>query len=207
MSIYRNFSLTYLALVSTLALTGCATIFGSREQTLTITSEPSNIPFVVKNQEGQEKFSGHTPFIREFKKSTLVNSYIVFYPGDKEKASGYPLNQSLNPLLFFGILNPLSLIVDIGSGAAFEFAPIFYNAKDSIPNHQEKPPAPIKKVLVPLPSCSLQLMSNFNSAFADPFFYDGIRECTDGFYHYYYDDFNDRWYRSPFRRFSLRYRF
>ncbi|MEP4558495.1 hypothetical protein [Cobetia amphilecti] len=124
------------AMISVLSLSGCATIVGERDESITLNSSPSNADILITDEKGQEVLSATTPSTVQLKKAD--GSYFggKTYTVEVSKA-GYDsrtitIESSANGwyiagnLLFGGLIG--YLIVDPLTGAMYNLSPNDINA-------------------------------------------------------------------------------
>jgi hypothetical protein len=125
------------AAVATLSLmTGCATIVGDKEQTVTINSSPSNANVLITDERSMPVHSGTTPTTVQLRKSDGSyfggKTYTVEISKDGFESRSMMINSSPNGwyiggnLLFGGLIG--WLIVDPLSGAMYNLSPDTLNA-------------------------------------------------------------------------------
>lgn len=109
-----------LLLLTTWMLTGCAAIFGSNEETVTINSTPDNVPFAVIDHTGAITATGVTPKTLALKKSdgsyfgkreySLTLRQPGYYSASMPLAYRFSRWYTLGNVIFLGV--PGWLIVD-----------------------------------------------------------------------------------------------
>lgn len=93
--------------------TSCATVFTGTTQRMTINSEPQNAKLYLNGN-----FVGTTPYTGSFKKSKDYNITV--------KKEGYVpgtavASRSLNAVAILNLTSPISWIIDIATGALWQF--------------------------------------------------------------------------------------
>lgn len=141
----RFISLCFFSLVA-LVLSGCATIVSGTKYPVRISSTPSQAKFVVKNATGNVIYSGQTPQTLTLESGTgfSASSYTIGFEKSGYEKTSYTLNSTIDNWvvgdIFFGLLG---VIIDLGTGAAWELPPSVHanlekNVNTSSP--QEKAP-------------------------------------------------------------------
>lgn len=127
---------------------GCASIVSGGPRTVTISSSPSGVPFVIKNRAGNEVASGTTPSTQAlpakagfFKGETYAVTYKPQWASEQTRT----LNSNLNGwywgnIIFGGLLG--LLIVDPATGAMWTLPP---NVAADMP---QQPVAPVAQAPV-----------------------------------------------------------
>lgn len=105
---FREINKKMLALPIALALTGCATIVGSPNQLVPISSTPSDAQIAVVDESGVEVFKGQTPTTVTLQKSTGrywgKKNYKVTISKEGYAPQVIPLTASANGWYMFGNL-------------------------------------------------------------------------------------------------------
>lgn len=124
------------AMISVMALSGCATIVGERDESVTLNSSPSEANILITDEKGQEIVSGTTPSTVQLKKSDGSyfggKTYTVKISKEGYDARTVIIDSSANGwyiagnLLFGGIIG--YLIVDPLTGAMYNLSPNNINA-------------------------------------------------------------------------------
>jgi hypothetical protein len=117
-------SIKYLsAIVACLYLSACATLFGSKYQTVPIISNPSGAIVKITNEQGKVVFNGITPtkvFLNKSNGSYLAGSH---YTIELSKTGYTTIVKSLQTKInFLYLLNPISAVsVDAFNGTLYFF--------------------------------------------------------------------------------------
>lgn len=108
-----------VAAVLTVTFVGCATIFQGLNQTVSISSKPTNAKISVL-MNGQNVFEGMTPNMVTLKKGGNV---VVTFRHDGFKDLSLPLGKKISGgfIVDLLLLSPLGIIVDLVDGAAFKY--------------------------------------------------------------------------------------
>ncbi|WP_346795461.1 hypothetical protein R5M92_08385 [Halomonas sp. Bachu 37] len=125
------------AAIATLSLmTGCASIIGDKEQTVTINSSPSNADVLITDERSMEVHNGTTPATVQLNKSDGSyfggKTYTVEISKDGYESRTMMINSSPNGwyiggnLIFGGLIG--WLIVDPLTGAMYNLTPDTLNA-------------------------------------------------------------------------------
>ena len=136
-------------LLSGSLMTGCASIVHNGARTVTINSNPTGVPFVVRNKAGVEVAGGTTPATQTLDPKGgffRAESYSVIYKPQWAPEQTRPLNSSLSGwyfgnIIFGGLLG--MLIVDPATGAMWNLEPA---VMVSLPQQ----PAPVPVVPAPV---------------------------------------------------------
>ena len=128
--------LSIFATTALLALTGCATIVGDKEQTITLNSNPTNANVSITDERGVETFAGSTPTTLQLKKSdgsyfggktyTVAINKEGYDPRQftiESKANGWYIGGNI---IFGGLVG--WLVVDPLTGAMYNLTPSEINA-------------------------------------------------------------------------------
>ncbi|WP_062375378.1 hypothetical protein [Halomonas sp. KX33721] len=125
------------AAIATVSLmTGCATIVGEKEQSITINSSPSNANVLITDERSMEVHSGNTPTTVQLRKSDGSyfggKTYTVEISKDGYESRTMMINASPNGwyiggnIIFGGLIG--WLIVDPFTGAMYNLTPDTLNA-------------------------------------------------------------------------------
>lgn len=125
------------AAIATVSLmTGCATIVGDKEQSITINSSPSNANVLITDERSMEVHSGSTPTTVQLRKSDGSyfggKTYTVEISKDGYESRTMMINASPNGwyiggnIIFGGLIG--WLIVDPFTGAMYNLTPDTLNA-------------------------------------------------------------------------------
>lgn len=117
-------------------LSGCATIVGERDETITLNSSPSDAQIVILDERGDEIFSGLTPTTTQLKKANGSyfggKTYTVNVTKEGYDTRTLTINSSPNGwyiagnLVFGGLIG--WLVVDPLTGAMYNLSPNEINA-------------------------------------------------------------------------------
>lgn len=124
------------AIAAVSLVTGCATIVGDKEQSITINSSPSNANVLITDERSMEVHSGNTPTTVQLRKSDGSyfggKTYTVELSKDGYESRTMMINSSPNGWYIGGniLLGGLIgwLIVDPLSGAMYNLTPDSINA-------------------------------------------------------------------------------
>jgi len=124
------------AIASVSLMTGCATIVGDKEQSITINSSPSNANVLITDERSMEVHSGSTPTTVQLRKSDGSyfggKTYTVEISKDGYESRTMMINASPNGwyiggnIIFGGLIG--WLIVDPLTGAMYNLTPDTLNA-------------------------------------------------------------------------------
>lgn len=125
------------AAIATVSLmTGCATIVGEKEQSITINSSPSNANVLITDERSMEVHSGSTPTTVQLRKSDGSyfggKTYTVEISKDGYESRAMMINASPNGwyiggnIIFGGLIG--WLIIDPFTGAMYNLTPDTLNA-------------------------------------------------------------------------------
>jgi len=124
------------AIASVSLMTGCATIVGDKEQSITINSSPSNANVLITDERSMEVHSGSTPTTVQLRKSDGSyfggKTYTVEISKDGYESRTMMINASPNGwyiggnIIFGGLIG--WLIVDPFTGAMYNLTPDTLNA-------------------------------------------------------------------------------
>ncbi|MGO3354364.1 MAG: hypothetical protein ACTILI_13460 [Halomonas sp.] len=124
------------AIAAVSLVTGCATIVGDKEQSITINSSPSNANVLITDERSMEVHSGNTPTTVQLRKSDGSyfggKTYTVELSKDGYESRTMMINSSPNGwyiggnILFGGLIG--WLIVDPLTGAMYNLTPDSINA-------------------------------------------------------------------------------
>ena len=124
------------AIASVSLMTGCATIVGEKEQSITINSSPSNANVLITDERSMEVHSGSTPTTVQLRKSDGSyfggKTYTVEISKDGYESRTMMINASPNGwyiggnIIFGGLIG--WLIVDPFTGAMYNLTPDTLNA-------------------------------------------------------------------------------
>ncbi|WP_136069331.1 hypothetical protein [Modicisalibacter radicis] len=124
------------ALISTLALSGCATIVGDRDETVTLNSSPSDANIVITDERGNEILSATTPTTTQLKKAdgSYFGGKTYSVEISKEGYDSRKLTIESTPngwyiagnIVFGGLIG--WLVVDPLTGAMYNLSPSEINA-------------------------------------------------------------------------------
>ncbi|MEA3250589.1 MAG: hypothetical protein U9Q35_03265 [Pseudomonadota bacterium] len=124
------------AMLSTLALSGCATIVGDRDETVTLNSSPSDAHIVITDERGNEVISDTTPTTAQLKKADGSyfggKTYTVEISKDGYDSRTLTINSTPNGwyiagnIVFGGLIG--WLVVDPLTGAMYNLSPSEINA-------------------------------------------------------------------------------
>lgn len=131
-----NSKLLLGALISTLALSGCATIVGDRDETVTLNSSPSDANIVITDERGNEILSATTPTTTQLKKAdgSYFGGKTYSVEISKEGYDSRTLTIESTPngwyiagnIVFGGLIG--WLVVDPLTGAMYNLSPSEINA-------------------------------------------------------------------------------
>lgn len=120
-----------IAAASLLALSGCATIVGDKEQAITFQSTPSEATITITDETGSTLFSGLTPTTTQLKKSDGSyfggKTYTVEIAKQGYETRDFTINSRVNGwyvggnLIFGGFIG--WLVVDPLTGAMYTLSP------------------------------------------------------------------------------------
>jgi len=125
------------AAIATVSLmTGCATIVGEKEQSITINSSPSNANVLITDERSMEVHSGNTPTTVQLRKSDGSyfggKTYTVEISKDGYESRTMTINSNPNGwyiggnIIFGGLIG--WLVVDPFNGAMYNLSPDTLNA-------------------------------------------------------------------------------
>ncbi|MGC3873503.1 hypothetical protein ACPF7Z_09570 [Halomonas sp. GXIMD04776] len=120
-----------IAAIGALALSGCATIVGDKDQTVTINSSPSNADVVITDETSNQIFAGQTPTTVQLNKSDGSyfggKTYTVEISKEGYEERTLMINATPNGwyiggnILFGGLIG--WLVVDPLTGAMYNLSP------------------------------------------------------------------------------------
>ncbi|MBZ9557903.1 MULTISPECIES: hypothetical protein [Modicisalibacter] len=125
------------AVLGAVMLSGCATIVGDRDETITLKSQPADADIVITDERGETIFSGTTPTTTQLKKSDGSyfggKTYTVEISKAGYEARTLTIDSTANGwyiggnLLFGGLIG--WLVVDPMTGAMYNLSPNEINAE------------------------------------------------------------------------------